>query len=277
MTAMSPPDAIDGWDDELNAELYHHFTHAYPFYANTSRDLAARADLGGEHLVVDLCGGTGITAAILLEAMPPSGRVISVDNAEAMQVVGKQALPDPRITWVVAGAEDVADHITEPADAVICNSAIWKTDTPKVFAAVKKILRPGGRFVFNIGGGFAGLPKPHGRDARKTPSLTALITTIAVADYGYVPHRSAGSGPVLTPTTVQTQLTAGGFTVLAAETVTHQSTVEEKRAWLSIPLFARPPGQLTHTQRMEILAKAYDQVDKTQLITTDWLVVTAEA
>ena len=51
----------------------------------------------------------------------------------------------------------------------------------------------------------------------------------------------------------------------------------EKRAWLSIPLFARPPGQLTHAQRMTILQRAYAQIDKTQANITPWLVVTAEA
>ncbi|MFF4822661.1 hypothetical protein ACFY20_06370 [Streptomyces sp. NPDC001312] len=39
-------------------------------------------------------------------------------------------------------------------------SAVWKTDTATVFAAVAHILRPGGRFVFNIGGGFAGVRHP---------------------------------------------------------------------------------------------------------------------
>ena len=47
--------------------------------------------------------------------------------------------------------------------------------------------------------------------------------------------------------------------------------------WLSIPLFARPPGQLTHVQRMEILQKAYDKVDKTGVSITSWLVVVAQA
>lgn len=209
--------------------------------------------------------------------MPPGGRVISVDNAAAMQTAGQRALTDPRITWIVADAEDVATHITAPADAVVCNSAIWKTDTPTVFAAVKRILRPGGRSVFNIGAGFAGLPKPDGHATRTTPSLNDLITSIAVADYGYIPRPDTDSGPVLTRATVEAQLTAAGFTVLASDTLTRQGTVEEKRAWLSIPLFARPPGQLTHAQRMEILAKAYDKADKTHANTTSWLVVTAEA
>ncbi|MGH3628648.1 MAG: class I SAM-dependent methyltransferase [Sciscionella sp.] len=274
---MRPQDAITGWDDTMNAELYDRFTRDFPFYADTSRDLAIRADLAGKQVVVDLCGGTGITAAILLESMPPRARVISVDNAKAMQVVGQRGLADPRITWVIANAEDVADHITEPVDAVVCNSGIWKTDTPEVFAAVKCILRPGGRLVFNVGGGFAGLTNPDDRGIiRTTSSLSDLITAIAVADYGYVPRREKTSRPVLTRGTVEAQLTAAGFAVLASDTVTHAGTVEEKRAWLSIPLFARPPGQLTQVQRMEILQKAYDKVDRRRVSTTSWLVVTAE-
>jgi hypothetical protein len=60
------PDAVAGWDDDLNAELYARFTRDYPFYAATSRDLAERASLPGALLVVDLGGGTGATAAVLL-------------------------------------------------------------------------------------------------------------------------------------------------------------------------------------------------------------------
>jgi SAM-dependent methyltransferase len=139
---MQPPDAVAGWDDTLNAELYARFTRNYPFYTVTSRDLAGRASLPGARRVVDLCGGTGATAAVLLEILPPAARIISVDAAAAMQAVGRHALPDPRVSWITARAEDAARHVREPADAVVCNSAIWKTDTPAVFAAVKTMLRP---------------------------------------------------------------------------------------------------------------------------------------
>jgi hypothetical protein len=40
---MQPPDAVAGWDDDLNAR----FTRDYPFYADTSRDLAERVSLPG--------------------------------------------------------------------------------------------------------------------------------------------------------------------------------------------------------------------------------------
>lgn len=274
---MRPPDAIAGWDDETNAELYDQFTRTYPLYADTSRELAVRADLAEKGLVVDLCGGTGITASVLLESLPRQARVISVDAAIAMQAVGQRTHADPRITWMYSRAETVAEHIREPVDAVVCNSAIWKTDTPAVFAAVKQILRPGGRFVFNIGGAFAGLDSSSDQPERTTPSLNDLINAIAVADHGYVPPRQKHIGLTLTPTIVRNQLTAAGFGCVDMDTISHAGSVEEKRAWLSIPLFARPPGQLTHDQRMAILQKAYAKVDKSRLINTTWLIVTAEA
>lgn len=270
---MPPPDAIDGWDDGLNAEIYARFCRDYPFYTETSRDLAARARLGHCRVVADLCGGTGTTAAVLLDAMPqPDARVISVDSAKAMQTAGRRAHPDPRITWVTARAEAAAEHLETPVDAVVCNSAIWKIGTPAAFAAVKQILRPGGRFVFNVGGSFAGLSSP----ALAKPALSDLINAVAARDYGYVPPAPA-PGPILTPATLAGQLDQAGFTVTETAVIAHHGTLEEKRAWLSIPVFARPPGHLTYLQRMEILRKALAMADKSQPVVTEWLVVTAEA
>jgi SAM-dependent methyltransferase len=272
---MQPPDAVAGWDDDLNAELYARFTREYPFYADTSRDLAERACLPGARLVVDLCGGTGATAAVLLEIIPPGARIITIDAAAAMQAAGRRALPDPRVRWITARAEDAARHISEPADAVVCNSAIWKTDTRAVFAAVKQALRPGGRLVFNIGGSFAGLPA--GAKPRPGPSLNELITAVAAEQYGYKPSPGPRPPAPLTAGLVREQLRAAGFTVLATETVTHTGTLEEKRAWLSIPAFARPPGSFTYEQRMEILERACARADASRPVSTAWLVVTAEA
>ncbi|WP_326549982.1 class I SAM-dependent methyltransferase [Micromonospora sp. NBC_01813] len=273
---MRPPDALGGWDEEDNAERYERFTRDFPFYRIASRDLVARADLSGADTVVDLCGGTGTTAVVALDAMPLHSRVITIDNAKAMHAVGQRSRTDPRITWLLANAEDAATAVAGPVDAVICNAAIWKTDTSATFAAVKRILRPGGRLAFNIGGGFAGLAKPD-RQTGQTPSLTGMITEIAIRDYGYVPEAGRDDRPVLTATVVHEQLRSAGLTVLTTDVVTQPGTLEEKRAWLSIPLFARPPGQFSHRQRMEILDHAYREVDPTRGTSTQWLVVTAEA
>ena len=274
---MAPHDAVLGWDEDSTAEAYAAFTRDYPMYSATSRDLARRARLIDSRLVVDLCGGAGATAEAILQIAPAKARVISVDNAAAMQHVGRHILNDPRLTWVTAPAEDLADHFpAHGVDAVVCNSAIWKTDTRAVFADVYRVLRPGGRFVFNIGGGFAGVRHDDEKTVRTRPSLNRLICQIAARDYGYTPPLADDAPPKLPLEAVTEQLSAAGITVLDTELITQHGTMAEKKAWLSIPVFAQPDGDFTHAQRMDILAKAYALTSPDAPTVTSWLVVVAE-
>lgn len=273
---MAPQDAVLGWDEDTTAEAYAAFTHDFPMYGRTSRDLAHRAGLAGSSLVVDLCGGAGATAQEILDLVPMQAEVISVDNAAAMQRVGRRTVLDPRLTWVTAPAEDLADHVPDPADAVVCNSAIWKTNVRAVVAAVHQALRPGGRFVFNIGGGFAGVRHPDEISARTGPSLNSLIHQVAARGYGYVAPSAVEMSPKLPLETVIEHLTASGMTLLDSEVVAEHSIMAEKKAWLSIPIFARPVGEFTHAQRMDILDKAYSLTRPDAPTVTSWLVVVAQ-
>ncbi|MEU6230536.1 class I SAM-dependent methyltransferase [Streptomyces sp. NPDC047042] len=273
---MAPQDAVLGWDEDTTAEAYAAFTRDFPMYSATSRDLARRAHLADSRLVVDLCGGAGATAEAILELAPAQARVISLDNAAAMQRVGRRTLTDPRLTWVTARAEDLADHIPGPADAVVCNSAIWKTDVEAVAAAVGRVLRPGGRFVFNIGGGFAGVRHSDEQAARIAPSLHTLIRQVAAREHGYAPPPAAYTLPKLPLEEVTEHLASAGMTVLDIEVVAQHSTMAEKKAWLSIPIFARPDGDFSHEQRMDILTKAYALTTPDTATVTTWLVVTAQ-
>ncbi|MET8014764.1 class I SAM-dependent methyltransferase [Streptomyces sp. NPDC005271] len=275
---MAPQDAILGWDEDTTAEAYAAFTRAFPMYDATSRDLAHRADLTVAGLVVDLCGGGGATARAILDLVPNEAKVVSLDSAAAMQRVGRRTLTDPRLSWITAPAEQLADHVPAgTADAVVCNSAIWKTDTPTVFAAVAHILRPGARFVFNIGGGFAGVRHPDEEAARTGPPLNALIRQIAARDHGYTPQpATADASPKLPLDAVTEQLADAGLTVLDTEVTAQHSTMAEKKAWLSIPVFARPEGDFTHAQRMAILDAAYALTDPDAPNVTSWLVMVAQ-
>ncbi|MET8990802.1 class I SAM-dependent methyltransferase [Nonomuraea wenchangensis] len=275
---MAPQDALLGWDEDTTAEAYAAFTRAHPMYGSTSCDLARRAHLADSRLVVDLCGGTGATAEAILALAPADARVISLDNAPAMQRIGRRTLTDPRLSWVTAPAEDLAQHAPAGGvDAVVCNSAIWKTNTSVVFAAVRRVLRPGGRFVFNVGGGFADVIHSDEQTGHIGPSLNTLIRQVAARDYGYTPPPAADrDGPKLSLETITEQLTAARLTLVDTEVTAQHSTMAEKKAWLSIPVFARPDGDFTHAQRMDILAKAYAQTSPDAPTVTSWLVVVAE-
>ncbi|MEW1699091.1 class I SAM-dependent methyltransferase [Streptomyces sp. NPDC093249] len=276
---MTPQDALNGWDDDANAQAYADFSLAHPLYDATSRDLARRVGVAGTERVVDLCGGAGATARALLDLLPPQTRVVSVDSAAAMQRAGRRTLSDPRLSWITAPAERLAAHIPSAgADAVVCNSAIWKTDVPAVFNAVARVLRPGGRFAFNIGGGFAGIRHPDELAVRTTPTLSSLIREIALRDHGHAPPRKiTRTLPKLPLETVARHLASAGLSLVETEVTAQHGTMAEKKAWLSIPLFARPAdGGFTHAQQAEILDAAYALTTPDSPTVTSWLVVVAE-
>jgi SAM-dependent methyltransferase len=273
---MAPFDAVLGWDEDATAEAYAASSREFPMYSATSRDLARRACLTDSRLVIDLCGGAGATAEAILTSVPAQACVVSLDSASAMQRVGRRTLTDRRLSWVTAPAERLAEHVSGPADAVVCNSAIWKTDVPAAFAAVRQALRPGGRFVFNIGGGFAGVTHPDENTTRPTPSLNSLIHQIAARDYGYTPPPATNTAPKLPLHKVTEYLGNAGLTVLDTEVTAQHGTMAEKKSWLSIPVFARPAGNYSHEQRMQILDAAYALTDPEAPTVTSWLVIVAQ-
>ncbi|MFD3328564.1 methyltransferase domain-containing protein [Streptomyces sp. NPDC058701] len=147
--------------------------------------------------------GTGHAAAGRLRPRPSSlwlPTPMSLDSSAAMQRIGRHLLTDARLTWVNAPAEHLADHVpARSVDAVVCNLAIWKTNVAAVVTAVRRILRPGGRFVFNIGGAFAGVAHPDALPPPAGPSLSSLIEQMAARDYGIVPPTADGRRPSEAP------------------------------------------------------------------------------
>lgn len=275
----SPPDS---WGEDDNARRYDAYAREYPNYRETSRDLIAvalpSADAGvADAAVLDLACGTGATAREILAVLGPDGSVTGVDKSAAMLGVAASSTTDPRATWIQARAECVDQHVTEAVDAVICNSAIWQTDFAATAMAVRAVVKPGGRFAFNVPAGFLGDGGGHGARDRY-PSLLSEMRAIAERDHGWVPDTRAPGrvGRRLTQESIRRSLAAAGFDLEQVTEVSHQDSAESQRAWLSIPVFTRGPlGGLPYEDRMRVLDKAYERLGPGHAELGEWAVFVA--
>jgi SAM-dependent methyltransferase len=274
----------DSWGEEDNARRYDAYTREYPNYRETSRDLAALALPSAaagvaDAAVLDLACGTGATTREILAVLGPHGRVTGVDQSAAMLAVAAASIGDPRAAWIQARAESVDQHVTKPADAVICNSAIWQTDLAATALAVRAVIKAGGRFAFNVPVAFlGGGDSPGPRD--RYPSLLSDMRAIAARDYGWAPPAGA-PGRVrqrLTEESICRCLAAAGFEVEQVTEVSYQNSAESQRAWLSIPIFTRDQlGGLPYEDRMRVLDKAYERLGPGQIEQAQWAVFATRA
>jgi trans-aconitate methyltransferase len=131
--------AQTGWDSTLYDESFGIITQ---LGAGVVELLAPRP---GER-VVDLgCGTGGLTAQIAAAG----AEVVGIDASEAMITRARELYPHLR--FEVAKGEDFA--LEAPVDAVFSNAALhWMSPPQDVADAVARALKPGGRFVAEMGG-----------------------------------------------------------------------------------------------------------------------------
>ncbi|MGB6457321.1 MAG: methyltransferase domain-containing protein [Streptosporangiaceae bacterium] len=196
------------------------------------------------------------------------------DKSAAMLGVAASSITDPRVSWIQAPAESVDRYMTEPVNAVICNSAIWQTDFAAAGKAVRAVLKAGGRFAFNVPVDFLGDSDDYeSRD--RYPRLLAEMLAIAERDYGWAPADGA-PGRVrqrLTRESIGRFLAAAGLDVEQVTEVTHHDSAEAQRAWLSVPIFTRDRLRgLAYADRMRVLDKAYQRLGPGQTERARWVV-----
>ena len=114
-----------------------------------AHDLAGRIARHQSSDVLELAAGTGVLTALLVDALPDV-RLTATDLNVAMVDVGRANVP--AATWQQADAmqlpfEDAA------FDLVACQFGVmFLPDRPAAYSGVARVLRPGGRFLFNTWG-----------------------------------------------------------------------------------------------------------------------------
>jgi trans-aconitate methyltransferase len=179
--------------------------------------------------IIDLGCGTGaLSAEIAARGAEPLG----IDGSPAL--VGQARMLNAGLSFTVGDAGDFT--VTEPFDAVASNAALhWMTRDPDaVITRVHAALRPGGRFVAEMGG------------AGNCAELIAAMQT-AWREFGLAEPELPWYFP--SPAEYATRLEAGGFTVRLLEYVERPTRMTEGpngaadwvRVFASGPLNAVPP------------------------------------
>ncbi|UTI63421.1 methyltransferase domain-containing protein [Paraconexibacter antarcticus] len=189
------------------------------FMEQLGREVLDRLALAGDETVLDAGCGSGRVTELLLARLP-RGRVIGVDGSADMIAVAAERLP--------AGTELLVQDLTEldlggrTVDAVLSTATFhWIADHDALFAALRRVLEPGGRLVAQCGGvgNVAGVHEAAAAVGERDP---------------YAAHLRGWQGPwhFSTPEDAERRLRAAGFTDVRTSLLTRPARPPEPLEYL---------------------------------------------
>ena len=127
------------------------------FYSNVNKELIDSLDINSDLKIVDLgCGSGGISKIItdkLNDINSVNSSIIAVDSSEISLREAKanlRSVSNTMINFVQSRYEEFSSKIKDKVDLVVlCNAIHYVDDKELVIKDVMKILKPGGKFVFN--------------------------------------------------------------------------------------------------------------------------------
>jgi SAM-dependent methyltransferase len=116
-------------------------------------DMAARVAEAPGRRVLEIAAGTGVVTRAMAARLPAGVAIAATDLNPAM-LQEAQAIGVPRaIEWRQADAMALPYGDAE-FDTVVCQFGVmFLSDKPKAFAEARRVLRPGGRLLFNVWSG----------------------------------------------------------------------------------------------------------------------------
>ncbi len=119
-------------------------------FAPYATDLANRLALRTPSHVLEIAAGTGVVTRAMASALPEHVSIIATDLNQAMLDQASIIGAGRSIEWRQADAMQLP-FSDETFDAVVCQfGAMFFPEKAKAFAEARRVLKPGGVFIFNV-------------------------------------------------------------------------------------------------------------------------------
>ena len=215
-----------------------------------ARDLAGLAAAAAPQSILEIAAGTGVVTRAMAAALPATTPIIATDLNQTMLDRAMAQQPGGRkIAWRQADALALPFE-DKTFDAVVCQfGAMFFPDKVKGYAEAHRVLKPGGRYFFNVWDRIA--------DNEFADVVTEALAEMFPSDpprfLARTPHGYHDAAQI------RTELQAAGFRDIAIDAVDHRSRAPSPRdpavaycqgTPLSNEIVARDPARLDEaTQR----------------------------
>lgn len=174
-----------------------------------AQDLAYRLVVGDRSEVLELACGTGILTSELLSVMDSGVHLVASDLNEPMLAVAQRKIRDRRVEWQQADACALPFEAGR-FDAVISQLGIqFFADKAVAAGEVRRVLRPGGVFLFSTWGGPQRNPLAHIAQQTAEACFPSDTPTFYHVPWSYGDTRQ-----------IESDLRAGGFRHVSIQPVT---------------------------------------------------------
>jgi ubiquinone/menaquinone biosynthesis C-methylase UbiE len=119
-------------------------------FEHYAKDLAARLNEKPVSSVLEIAAGTGVVTRAVADELSADVSIVATDLNQDMLDYGAAVRSDKNVLWQKADAMALPFE-DESFDAVLCQFGVmFFPDRIKAYAETLRVLKPGGRFIFNV-------------------------------------------------------------------------------------------------------------------------------
>ena len=185
-----------------------------------AEDIAQRVASLSPNIVLETAAGSGVVTRSLAPRLPPGAKYVVTDlNQPMLDYAAARQIADNRISWLKADAQALPFE-DDAFDLICCQfGAMFFPDRQAGFREAKRVLKPGGFFLFNVWD-------------RIEENVFAYDVTNALAEvFPHDPPRFLARTPhgYHDPVLIRSELEKAGFSSVVIETRAEQGRASSAR------------------------------------------------